>query len=61
MVGIEILITLSYLFSFLQAIEIRDYLEKGNEEGGAMFNDILFNKNLNLSPLKTDLNHISDL
>lgn len=44
-VNIEISETLNYLLSFLKVIEVRDYTIRKDNEGIAMFNNILFNKN----------------
>ena len=46
----EINETLGYLFSFLKAIEIRDYKLRKNEDGTFMFNNILFSKKFKFKP-----------
>lgn len=49
-VEIEITETLGYLFSFLKAVEVRDYKLRNNTEGNYMFNDILFSKKFKFKP-----------
>lgn len=46
----EITSSLSYLLSFLKAIEIRDVIITGNPDGRRKFNDLLFTKKFSFTP-----------